>query len=121
VAVRDRPSQAERLSPARPGADGTTVALDVTPAGRQAFSALTRELAHRGAEHAGPGNPIGSSQHLALVLDDRILATPYVNWKEAPEGIEGAPRISGLPTREQARLTAALLSAGPLPGALVQG
>ena len=59
------------------------------------------------------------------MLDERIVATPYVNWREAPNGIDGADGafMSGLPTPEQARLTAALLSAGPLSGALqpVQG
>ena len=88
--------------------------------GKQAFTTLTRELAQRGADQAGAGDPLQTSQHLALVLDDRIVATPYINWREAPDGIDGADGayMSDLATPEQARLTAALLSAGPLPGTL---
>lgn len=59
------------------------------------------------------------------MLDDRIMSTPYVNWRDAPNGIDGAQGafMSGLSSPEQARLTAALLRAGPLPGALqpIQG
>jgi preprotein translocase subunit SecD len=99
-------------------AGGPAVAIDLTPSGQQAFTTLTRELARRGADRAGPGDPLQTSQHLALVLDDRIVSIPYVNWREAPDGLDGADgaSMSGLPTPEQARLTAALLSAGPLPG-----
>ncbi len=101
-------------------AGGPIVAFDLTPPGQQAFTTLTRELARRGADQAGSGDPLQTSQHLALVLDDRIVATPYINWREAPDGIDGADgaHMSGLRTREQARLTAALLSAGPLTGTL---
>ena len=65
-------------------------------------------------------DPLQSSQHLALVLDDRLVSTPYVNWREAPDGIDGADGafLSALPSLEQAKLDAALLSAGPLPGTL---
>jgi preprotein translocase subunit SecD len=103
-----------------PASGGPTVAFDLTPPGQQAFTALTRELAQRGADQALPGDPLQTSQHLALVLDDRIVSTPFVNWQEAPDGIDGASgaSMSGLATPEQARLTAALLSAGPLPSTL---
>ena len=99
---------------------GPIVALDLTPPGQQAFTKLTRELAQRGAAQAGSGDPLQTSQHLALVLDDRIVSTPFINWREAPDGIDGAAgaQMSNLPTHEQARLTAAVLSAGPLPGNL---
>jgi preprotein translocase subunit SecD len=103
-----------------PAGGGASVALDLTPPGQQAFTTLTRELAQRGAELARSGDPLRTSQHLALVLDDRIVSTPFINWREVPDGIDGADGayMSGLPTPEQARLTAALLSAGPLPGTL---
>jgi SecD/SecF fusion protein len=99
---------------------GPIVALEFTPSGQQAFTTLTRELAQRGAEQGEPGDPLRTSQHLAIVLDDRIVSTPFVNWREAPDGIDGSrgAQMSGLPTPEQAKLTAALLSAGPLPGTL---
>ena len=45
---------------------------------------------------------------------------PFVNWQQAPDGFDGTEgaEIPGLSTPEQARLTAALLSAGPLPATL---
>jgi len=103
-----------------PAAGGPLVAFDLTPAGQQAFTTLTRELAQRGADQAGPGDPLQSSQHLALVLDDRIVSTPFINWREVPDGIDGADGVwmSDLATPQQARLTAALLSTEPLPGTL---
>jgi preprotein translocase subunit SecD len=100
-----------------PVGGGPTVALSLTPSGRQAFTALTRELARRGSERPRSGDPLQTSQHLAIVLDDRIVATPYVNWREAPNGIDGRKGVSmpGFPTPRKAQLTAALLSAGPFP------
>jgi preprotein translocase subunit SecD len=100
-------------------ADSPTVALELTSGGQQAFKTLTRELAQRGADQANLADPLQSSQHLALVLDDRLVSTPYVNWREAPDGIDGAEgAFMSVPTRGQAQLDAALLSAGPLPGTL---
>lgn len=98
-------------------AGGPSVVLSLTPQGQQAFTAVTRELADRGIHQDRSGDPLQSSQHLAIVLDGRIVSIPYVNWREAPDGIDGADgvQISGLQTAEQARRTAALLSAGPLP------
>ena len=108
-----------------PAGGGPAVAFALTPPGQHAFTTLTRELAHRGADQAVTGDPLQTSQHLALVLDDRIVSTPYINWQEAPDGLDGAAgaNMSGLPTVKQAQLAAALLSAGPLPGTLepVQG
>ena len=101
--------------------DGSpTVAIGLTADGRNAFRTLTRELAQRGADNALGGDPLETSQHFALAVDGRIVSTPYVNWREAPDGIDGATgtQLSGLSSPEQARLTAALLSAGPLPAPL---
>jgi len=125
VALAGRPAVTNTdLASARAGEDpaggGPNVTLELTPPGQQAFTTLTRALAQRGADQPGTGDPLQTAQHLALVLDDRLVATPYVNWREAPDGIDGADGVpmSGLRTPEQARLTAALLSAGPLPHAL---
>ena len=112
------------VASARADKDPTTgapvVEVDLTPAGRRAFTTLTRALAERGADQSQGGDPLQSSQHLALVLDDRIISTPFINWREVPDGIDGAEGayLSGLLTPEQARLTAALLNAGPTPADL---
>jgi preprotein translocase subunit SecD len=90
--------------------------------GQAAFADLTRDLARRGAERAGAGaDDLEAMQHLAIVIDDRIVAVPYSNFRMAPDGIDGAEgvQITGGLTRETARQTAAIVSTGPLPAALV--
>jgi preprotein translocase subunit SecD len=103
---------------ARADVDPTTrqpiVVLELTAGGQQAFAGLTRELAHRG------GNRIEEAQHLAIVIDDRIAGVPYIDARQAPNGIDGldAVQISGGLTPQTARRLAALLSAGPLAAPL---
>ena len=98
------------------------VAIEFTASGRTAFEALTRDLARRGEEQAagGPGG-LEAAQHLAIVLDDRIVSVPFIDYRQAPNGIDGAAgtHISGGLTPESARRVAALLSAGPLDARLV--
>ena len=96
------------------------VALELTAGGGKAFSALTRELARRGGERATPGSGLDDAQHLAIVVDDRIVSVPYIDFRQAPDGIDGATgvQISGGLTPETARQLAALLSAGPLAAPL---
>jgi preprotein translocase subunit SecD len=102
---------------ARPSADQTSgepiVAIDLTAEGRSVFSDLTRQVAQRGADRQ-------SNQHLAIVIDDRIVAAPFVDYRQAPNGLDPANgvQIAGGLTDQTAHLTAALLSAGPLPAEL---
>jgi hypothetical protein len=42
---------------------------------------------------------------------------PYINWREAPDGVDGAV-VSGFATPQEARQAAAVLCFGPLPGTL---
>jgi preprotein translocase subunit SecD len=88
------------------------VIVQLTPAGQEAFHALTRTLAQRGS-----GDDL---QHLAIVVDDRVYSVPYVDGRMAPDGIDGAEgmQISGGITHAQARELAAVLNSGPLPGKL---
>jgi preprotein translocase subunit SecD len=58
------------------------VTLEFTQEGRAAFGSLTREHARRGEER-------NAWQHLAIVLDDRIVAIPFIDFREDPEGIVG--------------------------------
>jgi SecD/SecF fusion protein len=55
-------------------------------------------------------------QHIALVLDDRILSVPFIDYHVAPQGIDGTHggRVSGDMTARDAELLAAILSTGPL-------
>ena len=98
------------------------VALDFTARGQTAFAALTRSLAHRGSAAAPTLDRAGESlQHLAIVIDDRIVSVPFIDFRQAPDGIDGAAgaQISGGLTPETARRLAALLTAGPLAADLV--
>ena len=113
---------------ARPDVDPATqepiVALHLTADGRKAFTALTRDLARRGNANAvRPAAGIEAAQHFAIVIDDRIVAVPFIDFRQTPDGIDGAAgmQIQGGLTPETARQLAALLSAGPLAAALEPG
>jgi len=102
-----------------PNTQEPIVTLELTPGGQAAFATLTRTLAERGSAHGGSHEE--AMQHLAIVLDDRIVSVPFIDFRQAPDGIDGVEgmHISGDLTRETARRMAALLSAGPLPADLV--
>jgi preprotein translocase subunit SecD len=113
------------IASAEPGVDESTrpvVTIEFTDSGKVAFGELTRGVAQRGSERAAPGeDPIEAAQHFAIVLDDRIVSTPFIDFRESPDGIHGADGAmieAGL-TPETARRMAAILSSGPLPGKLV--
>ena len=119
------------IARAQPTADRATqdpaVMVDLTRPGKTAFTDLTRELARRGTARAAAGtDDLEAMQHFAIVIDDRIVSVPYVNFEMAPNGIDGADgaqiqgvQIQGGLTPETARQTAAILGTGPLPAALV--
>jgi preprotein translocase subunit SecD len=96
------------------------VVLDLTADGQKAFAALTRRIADRGSANAVPASGLEAAQHLAIVVDDRIVSVPYIDHRQAPNGISGveAVQISSGLTPDTARQLAALLSAGPLAAAL---
>jgi preprotein translocase subunit SecD len=96
------------------------VALELTADGGKAFTELTRRVAERGAANATHAAGLDDAQHFAIVVDGRIVSVPYIDFRQAPEGIDGATgvQISGGLTRKSARQLAALLSAGPLPAPL---
>jgi preprotein translocase subunit SecD len=93
------------------------VAIDLTTDGGKKFTELTRRIAERGAAKATAGSGLEAAQHFAIVVDDRIASVPFIDFRQNPDGIDGASgiQISGDLTRESARQLAALLSAGPLP------
>ena len=108
-----------RATPDPTGRGGVT--LDLTPTGLAGFRALTREVARQGAADATPGeNPVFGSHHIAIVLDDELAALPYVNFQEAPDGIDGSDGlpIEGDLTTERARDITAILATGPMPADL---
>ena len=104
-----------------PSAQEPVVVLEFTPRGQAAFETLTRTIAQRGKARSDEGvDHMRALQHLVLVLDDRIMARPYIDFRASPDGIDGADgaQIQGGLTPESARRIAAILNSGPLPGAL---
>jgi preprotein translocase subunit SecD len=114
------------IDSARPGrdklADEPVVLVTFTAHGQTAFSRLTARLAHRARRIARAGaRGTEANQHFAIVLDDRILATPYIDYRQSPDGIDAAvgTEISGGLTTQEAARVAGLMSSGPLPAKLV--
>ena len=113
------------VADARAGVDPATgepiVTFDLTTRGQSAFSAVTREIARRGQATAVPGeDPMRAAQHLAIVLDDQIASVPFINYREAPDGIDGkgGAQIQGGLTSQRTRQIATILDSGPMPATL---
>ena len=85
--------------------------MEFTDKGRKAFAETTRAIAQRGADNAaingGLQNPIAASHHFAIRLDNELISTPYINFRENPDGIDGSQgaQISGGFTIHDARRT----------------
>ena len=97
------------------------VTMDFSDKGRKAFADTTRRIAQRGADNAaingGLQDPIGASHHFAIRLDNELISTPYINFRENPDGIDGSQgaQISGGFTIQTAQDLARLLKIGALP------
>jgi SecD/SecF fusion protein len=97
------------------------VTMEFSDAGRKAFADTTRAIAQRGADNAaingGLQDPIGASHHFAIRLDNELISTPYINFRENPDGIDGSQgaQISGGFTIQTAQDLARLLKIGALP------
>jgi SecD/SecF fusion protein len=101
-----------------PGTGDPVVAFDFTSQGRSMFEALTREVAHRGQRLAVPGeDPMRAVQHLAIVLDDRLVSVPFIDFQEVPDGIDGTggAQIQGGLSGRRAKQIATILNTGPMP------
>jgi SecD/SecF fusion protein len=92
-----------------------SVVVELTPDGQQRFHELTRAIARRGADER-------ELQHLAIVIDGQVISLASIDWRQAPDGIEGAGfGISRPMTPEQAKQLAAILSGGAIPIELKPG
>jgi SecD/SecF fusion protein len=91
------------------------VTFNFTPAGARRWQAVTRAIARRGA--ASQGLSGAGNQHFAIVLDDEIIAVPFIDYKQNPNGINArnGSQIEGGFTRDSARRLMAILTAGSLP------
>ena len=97
------------------------VTMEFSDKGRKAFAETTRKIAQRGADNAaingGLQDPIGASHKFAIRLDNELISTPYINFRENPDGIDGSQgaQISGGFTITTAQDLARLLKIGALP------
>ncbi|HEX2084224.1 MAG TPA: protein translocase subunit SecD, partial [Solirubrobacteraceae bacterium] len=102
-----------------PGGNGQPIVVfNFTDEGRQTWERVTREIAQRGLRNQLPGADVQqSAQHFAIVLDDELISTPFIDFEENPNGIDAAngSQIQGGFTLESAQELANLLKTGALP------
>jgi SecD/SecF fusion protein len=94
------------------------VTMEFTNKGKREFHETTRNIAQRGSDNAlGAADSISTSHHFAIVLDDELVSTPYIDWRENPDGIDGetGAQISGGFTIQTAQDLAKFLKIGALP------
>ena len=76
-----------------PSGAGYIVSLQFTGHGSKQFQKITRDEAQRGQtryELAGKsGNYLNFTQHFAIVLDQQLESTPYIDFQRNPDGIPG--------------------------------
>ena len=97
------------------------VVFEFAPEGRRQWTRLVDDIVQRGRRNARRGDPVEFGfQHFAIVLDDRILAIPFIDFRVGPEGLDpdAGSRIEGGMTIASARQLAALLGSGQLPRSL---
>src|SRR3954447_1274049 len=105
---------------------GNVVRLGFTGKGNKKFQQITQEEAHRGAGLAAAAGQTGSdpttvqqfAQHFAIVLDNVLRSTPFIDYKQNPNGIDptgtGA-EISNINSIGEAKDLALVLQTGALP------
>ncbi len=95
------------------------VTFEFTDKGRKIWQDVTREIADRGSRSVGilAPDPADANQHFAIVLDDELISTPYIDFRQNPDGIDGrtGSQISGGFTITTAQDLAKLLKTGALP------
>jgi SecD/SecF fusion protein len=96
------------------------VAFDFTQRGRRAFKRLTQRLAERGAKAAaGQASPEPFFQHLAIVLDNRVVSLATIDFVATPNGIDApGAQIAGTGSLDANRKLARSLAAAPLEAEL---
>ena len=120
IALRgDQVKEPEQNFDQGPGGSGQPiVTFKFTDEGRKKWEQVTKEIAERGQRNALPGTDASSAaQHFAIVLDDELISTPFIDFVQNPNGIDAAngSQIEGGFTIESAQELANLLKTGALP------
>ena len=102
------------------GSGQPIVTFEFTDRGRQVWQDVTRTIAQRGQEALNPALGVNADfarQHFAIVLDNRLISVPYIDFQQNPEGIDArnGSQIEGGFTIESAQELANLLKTGALP------
>jgi SecD/SecF fusion protein len=111
----------------QPGQGNAIVQLGFNSAGNHKFHDITRDEAIRGQQNADAANQGSSNdpsviqqfaQHFAIVLDGNLVSTPYINYKDNPDGIDptgSGAEISNINSLGEAKDLALVLQTGALP------
>jgi SecD/SecF fusion protein len=111
-----------KLDGTRQDFDTTTnqpiVTMQFTDKGEDTFARITAEEARRGKRFTtlyGGGQDV--FQHFAIVLDGEIQSTPYIDFRQNPNGISGGngAQITGIGSIKEAKDLALVLQTGALP------
>jgi SecD/SecF fusion protein len=100
------------------GSGNPIVTFNFTDKGRKIWQDTTRQIVQRGQEQVLPGQDVTSAfQHFAVVLDNKLITVPYIDFQQNPDGIDGAngSQIEGGFTITSAQNLANLLKSGALP------
>src|SRR3954451_24715337 len=100
------------------GSGNPIVTFNFTDKGRDIWQKTTRKIVQRGQANQLPGaDPQAAFQHFAVVLDDKLITVPYIDFQQNPDGIDGAngSQIEGGFTITSAQNLANLLKSGALP------
>jgi SecD/SecF fusion protein len=105
---------------------GNVVQLGFTGEGAKKFHEITRLEAQRGAGLAAAAGQTSNdpsvvqqyAQHFAIVLDNELRSTPYIDYKQNPDGIDPSvtgAEISNINSFTEAKDLALVLQTGALP------
>ncbi|CAN5167149.1 protein translocase subunit SecDF [soil metagenome] len=103
------------------GSGSPIVTFRFTDKGRKIWERVTKQIAERGAESLGvlPGTTTTQevAQHFAIVLDNELVSTPFIDFQQNPEGIDArnGSQIEGGFTIQSAQELANVLKTGALP------
>jgi SecD/SecF fusion protein len=102
------------------GSGQPIVTFKFTDKGRKTWEQVTRRIAERGNAANGilPGQSAkDAAQHFAIVLDNELVSTPYIDFLKNPDGIDArnGSQIEGGFTIKSAQALANVLKTGALP------
>jgi SecD/SecF fusion protein len=102
------------------GSGQPIVTFKFTDKGRKTWEQVTKRIAERGQESVGilPNQTADQvAQHFAIVLDNELVSTPFIDFQQNPEGIDArnGSQIEGGFTIKSAQELANVLKTGALP------